>query len=123
MKLSVTATGTILLIDDDGDVREAIALFLRKRGFSVRTADHGLDALRKLQEHEAPAVIVVDLMMPIMDGWDFLEKCPAGIPIVVVSALDEVHKAKAHPDVRAVLQKPVSMDDLSKAVGPFVTAG
>jgi CheY-like chemotaxis protein len=110
----------ILLVDDDPDVRDAVALFLRKRGFLVRTADHGLDALRKLQYEDRPAVIVVDLMMPIMDGWDFLEKVPEGIPIVVMSALDEVHRAKAHPDVKAVLQKPVTMDDLAEAVSPFL---
>lgn len=110
---------TILLVDDDSGVREAVALLLRKRGMTVRTAQHGLDALRQLQT-DPPSVIVVDLMMPIMDGWDFLEKVPEGIPIVVMSALDEVHKALAHPDVKAVLQKPVSMDDLAGAVAPFL---
>ena len=115
-------TRTILLIEDDSDVREALAVFLRKHGLEVRTANHGLDALRKMHEEgpEPPAVIVVDLKMPIMDGWDFLEKCPEGIPIVVLSGMPDVYRTKAHPDVVAVLQKPVTIDVLVGTLRPFV---
>jgi DNA-binding NtrC family response regulator len=115
-------TRTILLIEDDNDVREALAVFLRKHGLTVRTANHGLDALRKMNQEgeEPPAVIVVDLKMPIMDGWDFLEKCPEGIPIVVLSGMEDVYRTKAHPDVVAVLQKPVTIDVLVGTLAPFV---
>jgi CheY-like chemotaxis protein len=116
------ATKTVLLVEDDADVRNALATFLRAHGMIVSTATHGLDGLRKLAQEVHPAVIVADLMMPVMDGWDFLQRCPEGIPIVVLSGTADIQRTKAHPDVVAILQKPVSVDVLVKAVQPFVTA-
>jgi DNA-binding response OmpR family regulator len=110
----------VLVVEDDGEIRRLLADLISHEGYVVDQARQGNEALAAMARHR-PDLIVLDLMMPIMDGWDFLEKCPAGIPIVVVSALDEVHNAKAHPDVRAVLQKPVRMDALADAVRPFLT--
>jgi CheY-like chemotaxis protein len=113
-------TGTILLVEDDPDVQATLRLLLRKTGLEVRAAHHGLDALRKLQEDGPPRLMVVDLNMPVMDGWDFLQQCPPGIPIVVLSGVDDVYRTRAHPDVVAVLQKPVTMDALLGAVMPLI---
>lgn len=113
-------TGNILLVEDDPAVQDTLTLLLRRTGVAVRTANHGLDALRKIQQDGPPLLMVVDLNMPIMDGWDFLEKCPEGIPIVVLSGMDDVYRTRAHPDVVAVLQKPVTMDALLQAVMPLV---
>jgi two-component system, OmpR family, response regulator MprA len=115
-------TQTILLVEDDPDVRAALGLMLRTHGYEVRTANHGLDGLRKLldQEQERPSAIVVDLMMPVMDGWDFLQQCPEGIPIVVISGAYDVERTRTHPDVAAVIQKPVTMEALVGAVAPLV---
>jgi DNA-binding response OmpR family regulator len=111
--------GTVLIVEDDDDVREALSDFLEQSGLSVRTARHGWDALRKLSEHGLPAVMIVDLMMPVMDGWDFLQKCPEGVPIVVLSGVADIDRTRAHPDVAAVLQKPVTLEVLLKAVKPL----
>jgi len=111
---------TILLVEDDPDVRAALGLMLRTHGFDVRTANHGLDGLRQLLDQERPSAIVVDLMMPVMDGWDFLQQCPEGIPIVVISGAYDVERTRTHPDVAAVIQKPVTMEALVSAVTPLV---
>jgi CheY-like chemotaxis protein len=110
---------TVLLVEDDPDVRDALSDFLRHAGLEVRTADHGWDALRKLSRDGHPSVMVVDLMMPVMDGWDFLLKCPPGIPIVVLSGVADIERTRAHPDVAVVLQKPVTLDVLWGAVKPL----
>ena len=110
----------ILLVEDDPDVRATLRLLLQRTGLEIRTADHGLDALRKLHSDGPPALMVVDLNMPVMDGWDFLQRCPAGIPIVVLSGVEDIHRTRAHPDVVAVLQKPVSLDSLLAAVTPVL---
>jgi CheY-like chemotaxis protein len=121
MRPNVTANGTILLIDDDGDVREAIALFLRKRGFNVRTADHGLDALRKLQQEGLPSVIIVDLMMPIMDGWEFMKRqrrdwrlCT--IPTIVISGVPSHDPRCLEMPIVRLLPKPYTLDQLMAAI-------
>ena len=117
--MSEAPKATILLVEDDPDVRDALVVFLEKGGFDVCPATHGLDGLRKLMERDRPSAIVVDLMMPIMDGWDFLEKCPEGIPIVVLSGTGDAERTRAHPDVVAVLPKPVRVDALLGALRPY----
>ena len=92
---------------------------LETLGLSVRTARHGLDALRQLV-HETPSIIMVDLKMPVMDGWDFLEKCPAGIPIVVISGMGDLDRTRAHPDVAAVIHKPVTLETLRETLAPLI---
>jgi DNA-binding response OmpR family regulator len=110
---------TVLLVEDDPDVRDALSDFLSHAGLEVRTADHGWDALRKLSRDGPPSVMVVDLMMPVMDGWDFLLKCPEGVPIVVLSGVADIDRTRAHPDVAVVLQKPVTLEVLLNAVKPL----
>lgn len=75
-------------------------------------------SLRELQV-EVPSVIIADLNMPVMNGWDFLEKCPTGIPIVVLSGQD-VPATPTHPDVALMLQKPITMSGLIGALAPFL---
>ena len=113
------AKKVVLLVEDDPDVRDALTDFLEQAGLDVRSAAHGWDALRKLSEDGLPSVMVVDLMMPVMDGWDFLLKCPEGVPIVVLSGVGDIDRTRAHPSVRAVLQKPVTLTDLLGAVVPL----
>lgn len=115
----MSASRTVLLVEDDADVRDAIATFLRRAGYEVRTAQHGWDALRKLSEEGLPSVMVVDLMMPVMDGWDFLLKCPEGVPVVVLSGVADIDRTRAHPSVAAVLQKPVRLETLWSAIRPL----
>ncbi len=84
----------ILVVEDDGDLREPVAELLRGSGYEVETASNGLEALR-IARATPPDAIVLDLMMPIMNGWEFrvaqrADPRLADIPVVVVSALDPV---------------------------------
>ncbi len=82
--------GSVLVVDDDPDVREVMSLALESSGYEARVAADGRDALAKLADGR-PCVMLVDLMMPVMDGIELVrhlrrEASTATIPIVIVSA-------------------------------------
>lgn len=110
---------TVLLVEDNADVRDMMATALQLDGHDVRVATDGGEALRALQAGLRPCVILLDLMMPVMDGWTFraeLEKDPAlaRIPVVVISAVagDLLHRIRA----AAYVSKPVDIDQLLEIV-------
>ncbi len=111
----------ILLIEDDRDLADAIVEVLRTEGYRVIHAADGVAALGILAEGEPPQVILLDLMMPNMNGWEFREAQLhdprlAKIPVVVLSATGE----RARPiDAARVLRKPVTIEDLLRAVAEF----
>jgi CheY-like chemotaxis protein len=111
----------ILLVEDDDDYREGLADILRSEGYSVRGAANGLEALEYLKTAEAkPNVILLDLMMPVMNGWDFrqrmlAEASLADIPVILLSAVHDGAAAETlHP--AGALQKPVQLAELLKMV-------
>jgi len=109
----------VLLVDDEQDIREAVSEALLYEGYDVVTAGDGAEALRVCRQSH-PDVILLDLMMPGMNGWDFrkTQRGEAGIseiPVVVVSALGRVGTI----DATAFLPKPFSLDDLLSAVRRF----
>jgi CheY-like chemotaxis protein len=108
----------ILLVEDDRDVREAIAEVLDQEGYLVSIARNGLEAVQHLtRARQLPAAILLDLMMPVMDGWEFWslqQRTPAwhNIPVVIVSADPNVAD-RAHPrHALACLRKPIDIDQL-----------
>jgi PAS domain S-box-containing protein len=113
------APGSVLLIDDDKDAREVIARTFRRDGWRVEEADNGESALARLNIH-TPDVIFLDLMMPEMDGFAFLERVRqedawSAIPIVVLTAkeLTADDRRRLHRGIERVLQKGSnSLDDL-----------
>jgi len=102
----------VMVIDDDEDVREVLRDFIEDIGYRPVVAangQEGLDALRKLDE--PPCVILLDLMMPVMDGWRFLEVVAgdadlASIPVVISTSAPD--RAPSGP---RVLAKPVDLED------------
>ena len=85
------AAGKVLLVDDDFAILEGIADFLEEEGFSVVSASNGFDALNRLRSGLHVDVIVLDLMMPLMDGWSFrveqlADPALRDTPVVIVSA-------------------------------------
>ncbi|MEP7125510.1 MAG: response regulator, partial [Byssovorax sp.] len=82
---------SVLIVDDDYDLRETMRDVLEEEGYLVNTASNGQEALDLLRDGESPEVVVLDLMMPVMDGWHFLDELErdgalADIPVVVMSA-------------------------------------
>ncbi len=116
--------GRVLVIEDDGDVREALAAVLEHEGYPVLEAQHGRDALDKLRDADDVCLILLDLFMPTMNGWAFREaqvKDPtiADIPVVVVSAGTDLARHVATMGVVAGVPKPIDFDRLLHLVGQY----
>ena len=112
----------MLVVEDDGDVREALAAILAHEGYPVLEAAHGAEALAKLRTADDVCLILLDLFMPTMNGWAFREaqvKDPsiASIPVVVVSAGADVARQAASLGVVAAIPKPIDFDRLLSLVG------
>lgn len=106
--------GPVFIVEDDADTRECLGDILSEEGYSVYTAANGLEALALLSGIPAPCLILLDLMMPGMNGWDFLEAMRGvpgvpEVPVVIVSAYEA-------PAGYPVLRKPVSLDELLRVV-------
>ncbi|HXE29582.1 MAG TPA: PAS-domain containing protein [Stellaceae bacterium] len=88
-----TIEGTVLLIDDDPEIRAMTRQMLERMGMTVAEAGNGEEGLAWLEANQLPSIILLDLMMPVMDGFEFLDRMQqndgwAGIPVVVVTAMD-----------------------------------
>jgi CheY-like chemotaxis protein len=113
--------GRILIADDDPDLRESLKIVLELHGHSVDEARNGEEALRRLRHSVPPCVILLDLMMPVMDGWQFRQeqlRHPklARIPVVVISAVPAHMQRPADLRARRVFSKPFNYDDLLQEV-------
>jgi CheY-like chemotaxis protein len=111
----------VLVVDDDPELRDLLSLTLRLDGHSVSTAVHGGDALAQLPVVR-PSVILLDLMMPVMDGWQFRQaqvknENLAKIPVIVVSAAGRERIERIDAD--AYLSKPVDLEELLGCVTQF----
>jgi len=122
--------GAILIVDDDSDVRNALSELLEEEGFSVEAAQNGREALARLRTGKVhPAVILLDLMMPGMDGWDFRSEQMrdprlASVPVVIVSASGfsrESIRTQFRP--AAYVEKPIEKDVLLEAIRELVGSG
>ena len=116
----------IVLIEDDDDIRESLSDFLESEGYSVRSFPNGKVALDSLaQDHEA-SVILLDLMMPVMDGFQFLKArknygdALVQLPTYVVSAVANKDILKGQ-DVAGYLNKPLDIEHLLQIVEAHVT--
>ena len=113
---------TVFIIEDDVDTREMLAKFLELEGYEVEIASNGLQALDRLTDGAKASVILLDLMMPVMDGWEFRRRQEKDarlrkIPTIVVSAAGRERMAQISAD--AYLSKPVDMDELLTRVSQF----
>lgn len=106
----------VLVVDDDEDLREMMATLLRDVGYSVRTAEDGAEALAHMRENR-PCVVLLDLMMPNVDGWQVMQEMArdpelAHVPVCIISA--QAKSAPAH--AASVLPKPVTRDVLLRTI-------
>jgi two-component system chemotaxis response regulator CheY len=110
----------VLVVEDDQSIRNVITDVLEERGFRVVGAADGAQALDQI-ERQRPDVMVLDLLMPVMHGWDFMEtysKRTGGeqIPIVVVSVNPALPRSFNRFGVHSVIPKPFDVDDLLDSV-------
>jgi CheY-like chemotaxis protein len=110
----------ILVVDDDADIREAITLALEMQGFRVLTASNGQDCLRQLRGDSGPSLVLLDLMMPRMNGWEVCAEMAADprlrdMPVVVLTG--GLWAARDDLPVAAFLRKPIDLDTLVRVVG------
>jgi two-component system, chemotaxis family, chemotaxis protein CheY len=108
------ASRGVLVIDDDSDIRSVVRELLTDEGYQVRTAVNGRDALSTLSSWQ-PDVILLDLMMPIMDGWTFLANQQSSqqlrrIPVIVMSASHTLTRGDEQLAVADVVAKPFEID-------------
>ena len=116
----------VLVVDDDETIRTTVAEALEFEGYAVASATNGAEAL-ELVRQQRPQAIVLDLMMPVMDGWQFLEHCRAdarcaGTPVLVISAYRQLPQAAAGLGVKGCITKPFDLDVLLGAVERLVHA-
>jgi CheY-like chemotaxis protein len=110
----------LLLIEDEKDIREALREALEMEDYRVSTACNGQEAMEMLNKMEAPCVILLDLMMPVLDGWEFRRRQTLSphseIPVIVVSAAaDKI----ATIDANEYIRKPIELDCLIKAIKKY----
>lgn len=115
----MTSGATVFIVEDDVDTRDMLAKFLELEGFRVEVAANGQQALERLEAGTRASVILLDLMMPVMDGWEFRRRQAQNerlsrIPTVVVSAAGRDRLSRISAD--AYLSKPVDMDELLQCV-------
>ncbi|HEX3693938.1 MAG TPA: response regulator [Polyangia bacterium] len=109
----------IMIVDDDPHVREALTDFLADEGFRVRDAENGADALEQLaSKGEQPALVILDLAMPVMDGYQFLyqlqaAEAAAAVPVVILSASIDQNWLPEHI---VKLRKPIESHLLVKTI-------
>jgi two-component system, OmpR family, response regulator MprA len=108
----------ILVADDDPIIRRTIELILRQRGYVVSTAENGAEALDRITG-ETPDVLILDLLMPVLNGWEVMERLRVlglDIPVVIASSVEPAIATVEAPGGTAYLTKPFRPDDLLNAV-------
>jgi CheY-like chemotaxis protein len=111
----------VLVVEDDDTIRESLVDFLGDNGYPAVGAVHGRDALNKLRTEPPPCLIVLDLMMPVMDGQTFRERqlqdpVLSEIPTVVMSAHRDVEHLAEEISAAGYLKKPLKLDELLRLV-------
>jgi CheY-like chemotaxis protein len=112
----------VLVVDDDAEVRELLRVALTGDGYYVSGVGNGRDALHHLRSHADTCIIVLDLMLPVMDGVQFRaaqlrDRSLAWIPIVLMSAVDDDGRRRARElGARRFIRKPINLDEVRSAL-------
>lgn len=115
----------VLLVEDDKDIRRNVQRLLTMEGYRVEVAGNGREALLVLQTaQELPSLIVLDLMMPVMDGFQFREQQAkdarlADIPVVIMTADGHVEEKLKRAGAAAALKKPADIEAILDMVSRF----
>jgi len=116
----------VMVVDDDTHIREALREVLEDEGYAVVGFANGREALEHLKAPRdgAPGLILLDLMMPVMNGWQFRQAqledpSLADIPVAVISADGGLIRQAASMNATARLRKPIELDELLETVGQY----
>src|SRR2546430_13876843 len=112
---------TVLIVDDHADLRDAMAVLLQHNGYNVADAANGVEALASLRAQKPAAAIILDLVMPEMDGWEFLaawriDPLYKAIPTLVLTGVPLARLRQAELHGTMILTKPFTFDELMNAV-------
>ena len=117
--------GQVLVVEDDPHMRELVEEILLDEGYQVRTAQDGQAALEEVAR-ELPGMILLDMRMPRMNGWEFAREFRGryghGAPIVVLTAAADAGQRAAEIEAEGYLGKPFELDDLIRVVERFLGA-
>lgn len=115
--------GVILVVDDDEDLLTLVAMVLSDEGYTVATARDGLEGLREV-EHEMPDLILLDMKMPVMNGWRFASELraryPRRAPIIVLTAAEDARKRAEEIGACDWVAKPFELSTLRQTVADHV---
>lgn len=122
---SSPARRRVLLVDDDDAFRHEVREILTGQGFEIAVATNGEEALDWLEDNGPPALVLLDLMMPVMSGWELYTEMQtdpvwASVPVVVVTSADNARVQPLQSQVDACLAKPVGLRELIDTVEQFV---
>lgn len=114
----------ILLVDDDEDIRGTLGAVLQSDGYDVLEARNGLHALQQMLAHPLPDLILLDMMMPLMSGYEFLDVQQGDprikdIPVIAITAHAKVAEV---PGVWKLVRKPFDLDELTGALREVLDA-
>jgi len=115
------ANGSLLVVEDDADTRDALATFLETRGYEVVLAADGAEALGRLAGGVTPVAVLIDLRMPVMDAGEFLSRkrsdpALAPIPVLLLTGAHDEDSRAAALDATAVIRKPFDLEKLVSAI-------
>jgi len=115
----------VLVVEDEPYLCDLLADVMEAEGHRARKALNGLDALSQVAK-QVPQLILLDLMMPVMDGWEFIAALRANpdwkdIPIVIITAVYDVARTQRETGAKAVITKPFDIDQLADVVRTFST--
>ncbi len=108
---------SILVIDDEADLRETLSIILNEEGYEVMSAGNGAEALDRLRSGASPSLILLDLMMPVMNGWQFRAAQRQDPQLARIPAADAgVEKKAASLQVADCLKKPLELAKLLRTI-------
>lgn len=114
----------ILVVDDDPSIRSTVCEILEMEGYPVQSAADGAEALRSV-EQRAPALVLLDMRMPVLDGWGFAREVKArglDLTILVMTAAQDARRWADEIGADGYIAKPFELDDLLDAVSRFGSA-
>jgi CheY-like chemotaxis protein len=117
----------VLLVEDDEDIRDAVAYILRREGHEVLEASHGGEALDRILAHGQPDLILLDMNMPVMNGWELAaelkRRALTASPIVVLTAAHDAQRSAVEIGAAGFIGKPFSLEDLVTLTAAHLAGG